>query len=78
MNKYKFVKYIIKLGFESDCGSLTEFQMNNKYFIYAYSKNYTFLNSEKWHLNISYNDLRLIDEQFKKELRSIKLTKLLS
>ena len=75
MNQNHFIKFIESIGFEKDI-------FNYKYKEYDINLYSDFYVLSKIHIkivNVSYyNDLTLIKNVFKKELRSIKLKKILS
>ena len=64
MTREEFKKYIESIGFK-------------KYVIDLYNNYYNFHNGSKWYYDIYYNDLRPLENEFKQELRSIKLKKIL-
>ena len=74
MNKKAFIKYIESIGF-----------VNIRYNRYGYKEYridldydcYDFYNGSEWIIDISFNDLILLEKEFKQELRRIKLKELL-
>ena len=73
MSKEEFKKYIESIGFKYDSYSY----LYKNYQIDLYNNNYNFYNRSGWALNISLNNLKPLQKEFKNELRSIKLKKIL-
>ena len=74
MNRCEFTKYIESVGFINITSNLYAYK---KYTIRVWFDNYNFnINSELIHDNVL-NDLTLVEIYLKKELRSIKLKKML-
>ena len=72
MNQEEFKKYIKSIGFDEDI----LYYYYKQYSIYFLSNHYNFHNGFGWEA-YDLNDLRPIQEHFKKELRSIKLKQIL-
>ena len=75
MNQEEFKKYIESIGFVKNVRIYyyKEFKIQ----IYLFDDEYDFYNGSYWIDDIPYNDLELIEKNFKKELRSFKLKQLL-
>ena len=75
MNNEEFKKFIESIGFKYNYDSYLydykEFKIDLWY------KKYDFYDGYKWIEYIPYNDLRPIEMYFKRELRSIKIKKIL-
>ena len=79
MSKEEFKKYIESIGFKYIAQVYTtdtHYRYKN-YQIDLYNNNYNFYNRSGWALNISLNNLKPLQKEFKNELRSIKLKKIL-
>ena len=75
MNCKEFEKLIKSIGFDYD---VSEHIYIYKHFgIDLYNECYNFYNGYEWNGGYYYNDLKNIENNFKKELRSIKLKQLL-
>ena len=73
----KYCNYIILIGFIYDEGIYVCTQGDDRFVIYLYNKSYSFEINSKVIGRYDYNDLIPIQTYFKKELRTIKLKKLL-
>ena len=71
-----FQKYIESIGFKHN---VTDYYHYYKKYIIDlyYDEYYDFFNGSKWIKKIEFNDLALLEKEFKKELRSIKFKKIL-
>ena len=77
MSRDDIEKFILSIGFKYN-GNIGDYYYNYKEFvIYLYDDHYDFYNGIEWFDDIDLNDLRPLDKEFKKELRSIKLKGLL-
>ena len=73
VDRLDFQKYIESIGFkQSDV-----FYRYKGYIINLNYKSYNFYNRSGWALNISLNNLKPLQKEFKQESRSIKLKELL-
>ena len=72
-SKEEFKKITESIGFK-DTGYYYRY---NDYIIDFYDEHYDFFNGYKWFGLHAYNDLRHIEKEFKREIRSIKLKGLL-
>ena len=70
-----FQKYILSIGFKYN----DWYYVYNRYKIdlYDLSNSYSFFNGFEWSILLDLNDLTLLENEFKLELRSIKLKQLL-
>ena len=76
MTKDEFIKYIESIGFEMNKFPLLGYSYKN-YIIDLHTYTYDFNNDFGWFGRIDFDDLRLLENEFKKELRSIKLKAIL-
>ena len=81
LNRIIFKKYIKSIGFKKTSKGYNGYEYNNYtiylydvYYNFRFSYNNCFLGSDR----NDYKDLRFFETHFKKELRSIKLKKLLN
>ena len=74
MSIEEFKQFIESIGFGEITGNYYKY---NDHRIDLSGDFYDYHNGYDWFLNIYYKDLRYIKKEFKKELRSIKLKKLL-
>ena len=72
-SKEEFEKLIESIGFKS----IGRYYYYKEFVIYLYANEYNFYNGSEWVYDIDLNDLRLIENYFKKELRTFKLKKIL-
>ena len=72
-SREEFIIFIESIGFKS----IGRYYYK-EFVIYLYDiYHYDFFNGSEWIFNIKLNDLRLIENYFKKELRTFKLKKIL-
>ncbi len=72
-----FVKLIVSIGFNyRSIYNKNEYKYN-KFRIDVWDDGYDFYNGSEWFMYVSYNELDIIYNSFKKEFRSIKLKQLL-
>ena len=73
MSREEFIIFIKSIGFTTS-HSIQEYK---EFIIYLRPNYYHFYNGSKWIRNIDYNDLTPFNKYLKRELRSIKLKKIL-
>jgi hypothetical protein len=76
MNQEEFIILIKSIGFEKFGDHLYNYKEFSIY-LYFHVDEYDFRNGYEWTDDISLNDLTPLENNFKKELRSIKLKQLL-
>ena len=72
MSREEFKQFILSIGFKYN-----GYYVYKEFVIYLYYNDYDFHNGSEWYDNNDINDLRLIENYFKRELRSIKLKNIL-
>ena len=77
MNLDKFRKLIETIGFEYvTCNDYITMYRYDKFIIYSMNQEYRFCDGDRW-VKYDYDNFEVINKYFKKEIRSIKLKKLL-
>ena len=81
MSEEEFIKYIESLGFKNNYGGLYQYQYKEFRIdispIDIFPSTNHFYNGSEWIVNESFSDLTPLENNFKRELRSIKLKQLL-